>query len=257
MISKRYRLQELINPTDGRSLVVDTSGGLSLGPLPGLEDYAGAVLPVLPWADGVVASPGQSRALHSRSRYDAGLLVSGDWTNAFRGEDFVLPPEHIHYVPLLNAADALDLGANALVMHFLLGHEESIDAQCLRRVVNLALEGSSMGMPLIVDVNPVGPRVVLLHKAIELGVSYALEGGADGVAIPWPGGASFIDIQTMAAGVPVWIKPDTADVQDSQLAEMLAAGATNLWLDERLFAADDPLQTIQAFSSLLHQTVEV
>lgn len=257
MISKGYRLQELINPGDGRSLVVDTSSGLSLGPLPGLEDYAGGVLPILPWADGVVTSPGQSRALHSRSRHDAGLLISGDWTNAFRGEDFVLPPEHIHYIPLLDAADALDLGANALVMHFLLGHEESIDAQCLRRVVNLAFEGSNVGMPLIVDVHPIGPRVVLRHKAIELGVSYALEGGADGVAIPWPGGASFIDIQTMAAGVPVWIKPDTVDVQDSQLAEMLAAGATNLWLDERLFATDDPLQTIQAFSSLLHETVEV
>ena len=63
-------------------------------------------------------------------------------------------------------------------------------------------------MPLIVNVHPIGPRVVLRSKAIELGVSYALEGGADGVAIPWPGGASFVDIQTMAAEVPVWVKPE-------------------------------------------------
>ena len=195
MISKRYRLQELINPRDGRSLVVDTSNGLSLGALPGLESYEEAVTPLLPWVDGVVASPGQSRFLMTRSKQDAGLLICADWTNAFRDRSFVLPPEHIHYLPLIDAADALDLGANALVMQFLLGHEETIDAHCLKRVVQLAMQGSSIGMPLIVDVHPIGPRVVLRPKAIELGVSYALEGGADGIAIPWPGGASFADIR--------------------------------------------------------------
>lgn len=257
MISKRYRMQELINPVDGRSLVVDTSNGLSLGAQPGLEDYTEGVTPILPWVDGVVASPGLSRNLMARSRTDAGLLISGDWTNAFRGEEFVLPPEHINYIPLINAGDALDLGANALVMQFLLGHEETIDARCMRRVVQLALEGSAVGMPLIVNVHPVGPRVVLMSKAIELGVSYALEGGADGIAIPWPGGASYIDIQTMAAEVPVWVKPESSDADAPELAEMMAAGVTNLWLDERIFATHDPLQTVQAFAGLVHESVEV
>ena len=255
MSSKQYRMQELINPTSGRSLVVDTSNGLSLGPLSGLEDFMGAVSPILPWADGIVTSPGQSHRLGTRTRKDAALLVSGDWTNAFRGRDFVLPPERINYIPLLNAADALDLGASGLVMHFLLGHEESIDAQCMQQVVQLALEGMGTGMPLIVDVHPIGPRVVLMPKAVELGVSYALEGGADGVVIPWPDGSSFEDIQTMAAGVPVWVKPDTVDAQAPELAEMLDAEATGFWLDERLFAAENPAATVQALHDLLHGQV--
>ena len=257
MNSKQYRLQELIDPLDGRSLVVDTSNGLSLGPLSGLEQFSEAVSLILPWADGIVTSPGQSRNLLARTRTDAALLVSGDWTNAFRSQDFVLPPEHINYIPLLDAAAALDLGATALVMHFLLGHKETIDAQCLRRVVQLAIEGTAVGMPLIVNVHPIGPRVVLLPKAIELGVSYALEGGADGIAIPWPGANAFADIRTMADGVPVWIKPDTFDAQAPDLAEMLATGATGFWLDERLFANDRTLESIQAFHSLIHQAVEV
>jgi DhnA family fructose-bisphosphate aldolase class Ia len=257
MISKRYRLGELFNPADGRSLVIDTSNGLSMGALPGLDDYAAAVTPVLPLADGVVASPGQSRTLHGRSRQDAGLLICGDWTNAFRGPDFVLPPEHIHYIPLINTADALDLGANALVTHFILGHEEAIDAQCLRRVVQLAMEGTACGMPLIVNVHPIGPRVVLRPKAIELGVSYAMEGGADGIAIPWPGGASFVDIQTMAADVPVWVRPQGVDADSNEIDEMLAAGVTNFWLDEQVFALDDMAEAVNAFAGRLHQAVEV
>jgi DhnA family fructose-bisphosphate aldolase class Ia len=256
MISKQYRLQELINQNDGRSLVVDSSSGLSLGPLPGLEHYRAAVTPILPLVDGIVASPGQSRQLMARSRNDAGLLVAGDWTNAFRGDDFVLPPEHIKYIPLVNAGDALDLGANALVLHFLLGHEEEIDAHCMRRTVEQSLAGSAVGMPLIVNVHPIGPRVVLLSKAIELGVSYALEGGADGVAVPWPGGASFVDIQTMAGSAPVWVKPATADPAAPELDELFAAGAHNLWLDESVFAAEDPPQTVRAFAARVHEMAE-
>ena len=166
-----------------------------LGALPGLEHFEEAVRSLLPLLDGIVTSPGQARKLGSRTRQDAALLIRADWTNALRGQDFVLPPETIQYVPLLGPTDALDLGANALVMHFILGHEEEIETRCLQRVVNLALEGLNLGMPLLVDVQPIGPRVVLMNKAIELGVSYALEGGADGVIVPWPGTQSFKTIQ--------------------------------------------------------------
>ncbi|MDX1414384.1 MAG: hypothetical protein R3293_09355 [Candidatus Promineifilaceae bacterium] len=254
--SKLYRLRELIDPLDGRSLVVDASGGLSLGPLPGLEHFAEAVTPILPWTDAVVTSPGQSRKLHGRQRTDAAILVTGDWTNALRGSDFVLPPEHIHYLPILNAADALDLGASALVMRFLLGYEETIDAQCLNQVVQQAIEGSAVGIPLIVNVHPSGPRVVLRPKAIQLGVSYALEGGADGIAIPWPGADYIADICTMAGDVPVWIKPDGLDLLPDELSAMLSAGVTGFWLDERLFAAR-PLERIKSLHHIIHQAVEV
>jgi DhnA family fructose-bisphosphate aldolase class Ia len=113
----------------------------------------------------------------------------------------------------------------------------------------------AVGIPLIVDVHPIGPRVVLMPKAIELGVSYALEGGADGVAIPWPGGSSIEDIITMAAGVPVWVKPGPVDAQAPELSEILEAGATGFWLDERLFASGSPAATVQALHDLLHSQV--
>lgn len=252
MNSKQYRMGDLLNPADGRSLVVDTSKGLVLGVLPGLEHFAAAVRPVLPLLDGIVTSPGQARKLGSRTRQEAALLVRADWSNALRGEDFVLPPETIQYIPLLNPADALDLGANALVMYFILGHEEEIEARCLQRMVNLALEGRSLGMPLLVDVQPIGPRVVLRNKAIELGVSYALEGGADGISVPWPGSQSFKTIQAMCSGLPVWVKPGSLELDTPELAEALQLGAAGFWLDERIFAVDDPAAALQALKALVH-----
>ena len=257
MNNKLYRLRELVNPTDGRSLVVDTSNGLVLGALPGLEQFGEAVSPLLPLLDGIVTSPGQARNLNTRTRQEAALLVRADWTNALRGDDFVLPPENIEYISLLDPSDALDLGANALVMHFILGHEEQIEALCLQRVVNLALNGLSLGMPLIVDVQPIGPRVVLPNKAIELGSSYALEGGADGIVVPWPGAQSFETIQAMCSGLPVWVKPGNLEADSSELAEALRLGAAGIWLDERIFAANDPSATLQALKAQVHATVAV
>jgi DhnA family fructose-bisphosphate aldolase class Ia len=255
MDSKSYRLREFIRPGDGRSLVIDASAGLSLGALPGLEHFAEAVQPVLPLVDGLIASPGQARRLSGRTRADAALLVRADWTNALRGPDFVLPPETISHLPLLTPEDALDLGASAIVLYFLLGHEEHIEAGCLRNTVQFALQGAQVGLPLLVDVQPVGPRVVLRGKAIELGVSYAVEGGADGVAVLWPGSASFGMILKLAAGLPVWIKPTSLDEAESELAEGLSLGAAGLWLDERTFAQPEPAVLLEKFRTQVHQPV--
>jgi DhnA family fructose-bisphosphate aldolase class Ia len=257
MNNKSYRMSELLNPADGRSLVVDTSKGLVLGVLPGLEHFEEAVSPLLPLLDGIVTSPGQARRLGSRTRLEAAILIRADWTNALRGADFVLPPETIQYVPLLDPPDALDLGANAMVMHFILGHEEEIEAHCLQRLVNLALDGLNLGLPLLVDVQPVGPRVVLLNKAIELGVSYALEGGADGVVVPWPGTQSFKTILAMSNGLPVWVKPGNLKQDSPEITAALQLGATGFWIDERIFAVNDPATLLHAWKTLLHLPVAV
>lgn len=252
MNTKQYRMRELFDPTDGRSLVVDTSNGLVLGALPGLTHFEEAVRPLLPALDGIVTSPGQARNLGSRTRQESALLIRADWTNALRGEDFVLPPETIQYIPLLNPSDALDLGANALVMHFILGHEEQIEAQCLQQMVHLVLEGLNQGMPLLVDVQPIGPRVVLRSKAIELGVSYALEGGADGIIVNWPGQQSYKTIKAMSGDLPVWVRPDHLDPNSPELTEAMQLGAAGFWLDERIFATNDPLAVLLSLKALVH-----
>ncbi len=252
MNSKQYRLNELLNSSDGHSLVLDTSNGLVLGVLPGLEHFEESVRPLLPFLDGIVTSPGQARKLGTRTRQEAALLIRADWTNALRGTDFVLPPEMIQYIPLLNPADALDLGANALVMHFILGHEEEIEARCIQEVVNLALDGLKIGMPLLVDVQPVGPRIVLMKKAIELGVSYALEGGADGIIIPWPEAQSFKTIQAMCSGLPVWVRTVSLESNQPILAEALQLGAVGFWLDEGIFAVEDPSTVLLIMKHLVH-----
>jgi DhnA family fructose-bisphosphate aldolase class Ia len=255
MISKAYRLEEFFNPIDECSLIVDTSAGLSKGPVKGLESFKTSVIPILPVVDGVVTSPGQSRVFSGRTRKDAALLIRADWTNALRNEDFVLPPEKIHHVTLLDSTRVLDLGGSAIVLYFLLGHEENIEADCLKRSVQMAIQCSQTGLPLILDVQPIGERVVLRSKAIELGVSYALEAGADGAAIPWPGEESLELIIKMAAEMPVWVKPSDILKDMSILSNALDLGARGIWLDETIFSQKETFETLLSIAQTIHPDI--
>jgi DhnA family fructose-bisphosphate aldolase class Ia len=257
MDNKQLRMQEMFDPTDGRSLVLDASNGMVFGALPGLEHFKEAIRPLLPLLDGIITSPGQIHHLDIQTHQDAAFIVRADWTNALRGTDFVLPPENIQYLNLLNPSDALDLGANALVIYFILGHNEQIEAECMKGLVNLALGGTDLGMPVIVDVQPIGPRVVLRNKAIELGASYALEGGADGVIVPWPGVQSLRTIQAMCSGMEVWVKPGDYIPGAPELAEALSLGIKGFWLDEQVLTSRDPVVSIQAWRDLVHSSTGV
>jgi DhnA family fructose-bisphosphate aldolase class Ia len=247
-----YRLKEFL-PASGRSAVlVDTSAGLALGALPGLEDFQKAVRPLLPIVEGVVCSPGQLRRLGSRTRGEAALLVRMDWTNTLRGEGFTLPPEKISYLTLLDAGEALALGATGMVLSFLLGYEEAVEAACLKATVQLALKGKDLGLPLVVEVCPGGPRVSLPGKAVELGASYALEGGADVVVLPQPGPDSLETISNMLS-VPWLLKPASADSADTEWESARGLGAAGLWLDHTWLAPDMPLAGLAA---RVHQAPE-
>jgi DhnA family fructose-bisphosphate aldolase class Ia len=255
MDGKLYRLREFIRSDDAHCLIVDASGGLALGVLPGLDDFGAATRSILPVVDGLVCSPGQLRRIANRTRGEASLLVRMEWTNTLRGSDFVLPPAVTKRVPLLTAQDALDLGATAMVTTFLLGYEEEVEGACLKQVVQWALDGSALGLPLIVEVRATGPRVSNPHKAIELGASYALEGGADAIVVPYPGKKSLEAIAAMVS-VPWLIKPTHIEGAAAELSEAIELGGAGAWFDHAVFARSNPLDVLQEFAARLHQPVE-
>lgn len=245
-----YRLQEFL-PNQGRcALLLDTSAGLSLGALPGLEDFAGGVKPMRRLVTGLVCSPGQLGKLGSAQKEDAGLLVRMDWSNTRRGGDFLLPPTQAQRVPILSAEDALELGAVGMVTTILLGYEEEVEAESIRSTVQLSLTGKQAGLPLVAEVCPTGPRVSLVAKAVELGASYALEGGADVIVVPHPGAASLRKLGKFLS-VPWLVKPTRLETAAVELAEVLAAGAAGLWLDHQVFALPDPAGFLHALPGLL------
>ena len=242
----QYRLNEFLSKQAGSSLLVDASAGLVLGALAGLEIFVKGVRPILPLVNGIVCSPGQLSRLDHLQKSDAGLLVRMDWNNTLRSTDFVIPAALTQRVQILTAQDAVDLGAVGMVNTFLLGYEEEIEAACLKSTVQLALAGKALGIPLVVEVQTTGDRVSLPGKAIELGASYALEGGADVIVLPYPGPKSLAMIGQFVS-VPWLLKPTRLSQAERELQEALDQGAAGLWLDHALFEASNPSALLQSY----------
>lgn len=238
MQGTKFRRNEFIGSADQRGLILDTSAGLSLGVLPGLAHFAEDARPFLRLVSGLVCSPGQIGRLHSLGKQEAGLLVRMDWNNTLRGPDFTLPPTTPQHKVILSAADALNLGACGMVTTILLGYEEEIEAASIRSTVQLALAGMSLGLPLVAEVRPSGPRVSLYGKAVELGASYALESGAEVIVVPHPGAVSLATLGKFIS-VPWLVKPTNLQAAQAELAEVLAAGAAGLWLEHTVFSLPD------------------
>lgn len=239
MTGLQHRIQHFL-PADRPGILLDTSAGLSRGVLPGLDNFLAAVKPMLAQVEGVVCSPGQLRRFADLTKRDAGLLVRMDWNNTLRGKDFVLPTGQPHWVPILTAQDAFELGAVGMVTTFLLGYDEEIEAACLKSTVQLALEGKARGLPLVVEVQPTGPQVSLPGKAVELGASYALEGGADVIVVPYPGKESLKTIGTFVSA-PWLVRATNLQTAPAEFAQALSCGAAGLWLDETVLATPDPM----------------
>jgi hypothetical protein len=89
-----------------------------------------------------------------------------------------------------------------------------------------------------------------------LGASYALEGGADGIIIPYPGHRS---LETIAAfvSVPWLVKPTSLDTSAAELGEALGLGAAGFFLDHGVFAIADPATRLASFKALLHQPASI
>jgi DhnA family fructose-bisphosphate aldolase class Ia len=245
-------LHKLEHPT----LFLDTSGGISLGPLPGLEEFKKTIPAILPSVDGLICSAGLLHRLTDIEGLDATLLVRMDWTNTLRDSSFPLPPLTPKHLAILEPKDALALEANGMVLDLLLGYEDAIEAHCLKVAVQLALAGRELGLPLIVEVRPNGPHIAMFSKAVELGAALAQECGADGIVLPYPGMDSLKNIATMVA-VPWFLKPHTVTTITMEWEESCDLGSAGLWLDHIWLATNTRLDELARHLHTSGKTIEI
>ena len=254
-IGKTLRLAEFWQE-EKQSILADISLPGALGPMPGLEVPAEAVRALAPLVEGLIVNPGvaEAQADAFAGKLGAAPLVRLDWSNAQRPADFVLPPTHIHRIALGTAADALALGACGVVVSFLLGYDEDFEARNVQAISFLSRECESLSMPLMVDVRPIGPKVepAKFDSAVQLGVSFMVEGGADALSIPLIS-APALKLLLDFSPVPLFLQVESAAALSSDdagaLVDALELGCAGLVLGSRALA--QPTQAVAQARALL------
>ena len=257
---KALRLSEFIDPKDGKAVIVAADRGLMLGPITGLTDLEKTIrMAVNSGVDAVVLSPGQVGQMihHFKGKKAPALLVRADWTNAFRGESFILPAKEIKRVTIIDAKDAVTLGASAVIAFFCVGYEED-EAHNLESVAMLARSCDHLGMPLIVESIPIGERVTEKNfvDCVDLAMRMAVEAGADAIAAPYTGDVKSFRKVIDAAKVPVFVLDiEVPPAQDlfRAVTEALEAGAAGVIASTSVFQAMNPDETVETLVDIIHK----
>lgn len=263
METTEFRLERLFSKDTGRTMVVAFDRGLGASAKGGGESALSVVQSVVDsGADGILLSPGllqQSRQLLAHRGAPA-VLVRSDFIflgslqpagTAGKGEE---------YRRLIDAREAVALGADAIVMFLILGNpSDAITADNCRAVARAAREAHEVGLPLIVETVLWGSRVE--DQADAEALIYvnrlAAELGADAVKTQYTG-----DINTMRevvdnTPVPLLLlggpKTDDIDALRASTSDALSSGARGLVYGRNVWQAKNPTKTARTLHELVHQ----
>jgi len=258
-LGKSLRLSQIIDPRDGKSLVLEADQGLTLGPIPGIEDLNAVLKKVRDKVDAVVLSQGQvGRLVDVFKGKDApALIIRADWTNAFRDDESVLPAREIRYVLSTHVEDALMLGASGVVSYLFVGYDNDEDeANNIKSLAKLARECEEFGVPLIVESLPIGRRVTKENylDCVKLAARISVETGADAIVTPYLENVDLIHEITELTKAPTFVLEGKtpANVLVDGLNKMVQAGIAGVVVGRRTLQSSDLPKLLDDLNKLIH-----
>jgi len=246
---KTIRLHRLSEPATGRFLVVPMDHGITVGPVPGLEDLAARIGEAdRGGASAVVVHKGEVGRFVDASPRHAGLIVhlSASLTHQ---------PDPDRKVLVGTVEEAVMLGADAVSVHVNIGSATTADMVADAGLV--AHDCKLLGVPLLVMVYPRGPDIddpydpeLVAHCARA-----AEEVGADIIKTNYTG-----DVDTFARVVGSVRSPvitaggppsDDPLAPLRQAAGTVEAGGAGVACGRNVFQHEDPEAMTRALASVI------
>jgi fructose-bisphosphate aldolase / 2-amino-3,7-dideoxy-D-threo-hept-6-ulosonate synthase len=248
MDGKTWRLRRILNPLDGKTLILPMDHGLSMGPIHGLvrpADFLSRIKEAAP--DAIVLNKGLVRFLPRDLPAGTGLIV-----HLSAGTE--LGPQDVK-VRVTGVDDALSQGADAVSVHINFnGPREAEMVSDLGRVADRCL---ALGLPLLVMVYLRGGKLPQNDpRGLSIAARACAELGADVVKLPWPD--SDDAMREIVAGCPVPVvlaggaRQECLDSLEEHIQVALAAGAAGVAVGRNVFQNPDPAAVLARLAGLIH-----
>jgi len=259
---KEIRLSRIIDPEDGRAVVIAADHGYMLGPIRGVIDLKRTISSVSKGgADGILVSPGQASKIGHlfKGKDSPGMLIRADWTNAFRSKTYTLPSRHVQHRYMTSPRGAQALGADAIVTYFFVGYaEDREEAEHVARIARFARECDRIGLPFIVEPIPLGERITgaNYNELVKISIRMSAELGADAIKAPYTNDVEFYREVVRSAGIPILIlggaKSKTLRDALEVVEEALEAGASGTVFGRNVIQAPDPAAMVRSICDVVH-----
>lgn len=241
----RNRLSRIIQPRDGRSLVIPIDHGYFLGPTTGLENPRKTLEPLIPYLDAIMLTRGILRNCVDPN-FDKGVIlrVSG-------GQSIVGPSLSDEDI-ITSVEEAIRLNASAVSLSIYVGTEH--EHQTLTNLAKLIDECERYGIPVLA-VTAVGKELekrearylaLCCRIAAELGArfvkTYYCE-GFDKVVEGCP-------VPVLIAGGP---KMETEMDVFETIYGSLEAGGAGVVMGRNIWQNEHPVAMIRAVRAIIHE----
>ena len=237
------RLSRIINPADGKAVMLAVDHGYFLGPTERLEVPKKTIRPLLKYCDSIMLTRGVLRtSVDARFSVPIVLRVSGG--SSIIGED--LSNEEV----TTSVKDALRLNASALAMSIFVGAK--YEHKSLVNLGNLVNEAEEYGIPVLA-VTAVGKELEKRDaRYLSLSCRIAAEFGAHFIKTYY---CEDFEKVVNSCPVPVIIAggPKLKEKDALQLTyDAIKAGAVGVDMGRNIWQSDYPVPMIRAVRAIVH-----
>jgi len=250
MIGKKIRIERIINRKSKKTVIVPMDHGVSVGPIPGLEDMVKTISDIAEGgADAVLMHKGIVGAGHRGYGRDIGLIIhlSGGT---------VLAPDPNAKVQVTTVKEAIRLGADAVSVHVNVGAGN--ESEMLHNLGMVAEECNEYGIPLLAMMYARGAKVEREHdvKYIKHVARIGAELGADIIKTVYTGDKKSFKEVIDGCPIPVVIAGGPKIESETDLFKMIEdamdCGAMGVSIGRNVFQAKDRVGITKKICKIVH-----
>lgn len=251
-IGKKIRIKRLINNESGKTVIIPMDHGVSMGPIPGLENIDKTVnMMVRGGANAAIVHKGIVMSTNRTEDTDIGLIIHLSASTS-------LNPHPNTKIAVCDVEEALALGADGVSVHVNVGADA--EPYMLEALGKTAKECNRWGMPLLAMMYPRGKNVEETVETIKLAARVGAEIGADIIKCPYTGSRESFEEVVRGCPVPVVIAGGSK-LSDEETLKMIEgamqAGATGLSMGRNAFQHENPELFVKVACEMVHNNIPV
>ncbi|MDD3493059.1 MAG: 3-hydroxy-5-phosphonooxypentane-2,4-dione thiolase [Candidatus Thermoplasmatota archaeon] len=239
----KNRLSHIIDPKDGRTLMLAVDHGYFMGPTTGLEKMDQMVNPLLPYADTLMLTRGALRNYVSpHTRIPIVLRVSGGTS--------IVGPELLREGIIADMEDAIRLNVAGVAFSILVG--ATFERDTLLPFARVIDQAERYGIP-VVAVTAVGKDMGKDARYLGLASRMAAEFGAHIVKTYY---CPEFERVVESCPVPIVIAGGKKQPEKDALQmayDALQAGAIGVDMGRNIFQSEDPVAMVKAVRAIVHE----
>ncbi|MBN2067965.1 MAG: class I fructose-bisphosphate aldolase family protein [Candidatus Diapherotrites archaeon] len=252
MIGKRIRLERIMNRNTGKMVIIPMDHGVTVGPIPGLEDMPSTIGKVTEGgANAIVLHKGIVTAGHRGTGKDIGLIVHLSASTS-------AGPDPNRKINVCTVEEALKLGADAVSVQVNIGADT--ESEMLADLAITARKCNEWNVPLLAMMYPRGPNVKNEAdvELVKLAARVGAELGADIVKTNYTGSPETFREVVKGCSVPVVIAGGSKGKEIDclkKIEDSISAGGSGVCMGRNSFQHKDPTAFVRAVCKVVHEGI--